>query len=45
MKGPVPIGFLIVIVGFWAIWFATEAFSMKVLLRMLNSPVYCADLK
>src|ERR1700694_3660649 len=45
MKGPVPTGTLIVIVGFAAIWSATDAFIMKVLLRMLNSPVYCADPK
>src|ERR1700736_7034898 len=34
-----------VMVGFWAIWFAIEALRMKVLLRMVNSPVYCAELK
>src|SRR5260370_22056757 len=45
MEGPVPTGTLIVIVGFCAIWLATDALSMKVLLRMLNSPVYCADPK
>src|SRR6266849_10404287 len=45
MKGPVPRGTLIVIVGFWAIWSATDAFIIIVLLRMLNSPVYCADPK
>src|SRR3982074_1916137 len=43
--GPVPNGTLMVMVGFWAIWFAIEALRMKVLLRMLNSPVYCAELK
>src|SRR3979409_915376 len=45
MKGPVPSGTLIVTVGFWAIWFAIDALSMKVLLRMLNSPVYCGEAK
>src|SRR5260370_32721282 len=45
MKGPVPTGTLIVMVGLAAIWSATDAFIMKVLLRMLNSPVYCADEK
>src|ERR1700704_3429628 len=45
MKGPVPIGLLITMVGSVAIWPAIDALSMKVLLRMLNSPVYCAELK
>src|SRR5207245_1010782 len=45
MNGPVPNGTLIVTVGSVAIWFAIDALSMKVLLRMLNSPVYCADAK
>src|SRR5438067_1096018 len=45
MNGPVPSGTLIVIVGLAAICCAIEALSMKVLLRMLNRPVYCADLK
>src|SRR5258706_2957389 len=45
MKGPVPRGTLMVIVGFWAIWSATDAFIIMVLLRMLKSPVYCADAK
>src|SRR5712691_3369982 len=45
MNGPVPNGTLICIVGSAAIWLATEALSMKVLLRMLNRPVYCAPEK
>src|ERR1700738_1095704 len=45
MNGPVPIGTLMVMVGAWAIWFAIDAFRMKVLLRMLKKPVYCAELK
>ena len=45
MKGPVPNGTLIAIFSFWAIWSAIDAFSMKVLQRMLNSPVYCGDAK
>ena len=45
MKGPVPSGTLIVMVGFEAICAAIDALSMKVLLRMLNRPVYWADEK
>src|SRR6202163_1953498 len=45
MKGPVPTGTLIVIVGFWAIWLATDALSMGVLPRIGNRLVYCAALK
>src|SRR5450756_1221204 len=45
MKGPVPIGTLIVIVGFWAIWVATDALSIGVLPRIENRLVYCAALK
>src|ERR1051326_4393337 len=41
MNGPVPIGFVIVIVGFCAIWFATDAFRMYVLPRIAHRPVYC----
>src|ERR1700687_623638 len=45
MKGPVPTGTLMVIVGLAAIWSATDAFIIMVLLRMLKSPVYCAEPK
>src|SRR5580692_7336811 len=45
MKGPVPTGTLMVIVGLAAIWSATDAFIIIVLLRMLKSPVYCAEAK
>src|SRR2546429_1618339 len=45
MKGPVPNGTLIAVFSFLAIWSAIDAFSMKVLQRMLNSPVYCGDAK
>src|ERR1051326_7920745 len=45
MNGPVPIGFVIVIVGFWAIWFATDAFRMYVLPRIAHRPVYCGVAK
>src|SRR5260370_22496506 len=45
MNGPVHGGSLMIIVGSVAIWFATDAFIIGVLLRMLNRPVYCADPK
>src|SRR6266853_6985431 len=45
MNGPVPRGTLMITVGSAAIWLATDALTMGVLLRMLNRPVYCADPK
>src|SRR5260370_9633787 len=43
MNGPVRRGTLMIIVGLAAIWFATDALTMGVLLRLLKRPVYCAD--
>src|ERR1035441_5716041 len=45
MKGPVPIGLVIAILGFAAIWLATDALRMYVVPRTSKRLVYCAAAK